>query len=161
MTWTSSSSEMASKGEVGVDVDVARVPLREEGMEPFEIMVSESQERMLCVVEPAKLEAVLAVCRKWDVRANTIGEVTDARRFRVLSDGDVVGDLPVDVLVDDCPTYALEPERPAAPVYPLPPRRLADGASAEESLLALLSAPNVASKRWAYEQYDTIVGSRT
>jgi phosphoribosylformylglycinamidine synthase II len=158
---TSSASEMASKGEVGVDVDVARVPLREEGMEPFEIMVSESQERMLCVVEPSKLDGVLAVCRKWEVRASTIGEVTDTRRFRVLSDGDVVGDLPVDVLVDDCPTYALDPVPPAEPVYPAPPRRLPEGASAEETLLALLSAPTVASKRWAYEQYDTLVGSRT
>src|SRR5205085_9533441 len=72
-----------------------------------------------------------------------------------------VGDLPVDVLVDDCPTYVLEPERPAAPVYPAPPRRLPAGASAEETLLALLAAPTVASKRWAYEQYDSIVGSRT
>ena len=158
---TSSASEMASKGEVGVDVDVARVPLREEGMEPFEVMVSESQERMLCVVEPDKLDAVLAVCRKWEVRASTIGEVTDSRRFRVLSDGEVVGDLPVDVLVDDCPTYPLEPARPSERVYPLPPRRLADGASAGETLLALLSAPTIASKRWAYEQYDTLVGSRT
>jgi phosphoribosylformylglycinamidine synthase len=152
---------MASKGEVGIELDVARVPLREEGMEAFEIMVSESQERMLCVVEPAQLEAVLAVCRKWEVRATDIGEVTDSRRLRVLNDGDVVGDLPVEVLVDDCPTYALEPERPAAPVYPRPPRRLAEGASPEETLLALLASPTVASKRWAYEQYDTIVGSRT
>jgi phosphoribosylformylglycinamidine synthase len=158
---TSSASEMASKGEVGIELDVARVPLREEGMEAFEIMVSESQERMLCVVEPAQLEAVLAVCRKWEVRATDIGEVTDSRRLRVLNDGDVVGDLPVEVLVDDCPTYALEPERPAAPVYPRPPRRLAEGASPEETLLALLASPTVASKRWAYEQYDTIVGSRT
>jgi phosphoribosylformylglycinamidine synthase len=158
---TSSASEMASKGEVGVDVDVARVPLREEGMEPFEIMVSESQERMLCVVEPSKLDAVLAVCRKWEVRASTIGEVTDTRRFRVLSDGEVVGDLPVDVLVDDCPTYPLDPVPPAEPVYEAPPRRLPEGASAQEALLALLSAPTVASKRWAYEQYDTLVGSRT
>ncbi|MEA2470722.1 MAG: phosphoribosylformylglycinamidine synthase subunit PurL [Thermoleophilaceae bacterium] len=158
---TSSASEMASKGEVGVDLDVARVPLREEGMEPFEVMVSESQERMLCVVEPGKLDAVVAVCRKWEVRATTIGAVTDSRRFRVLADGELVGDLPVDVLVDDCPTYALEPERPSEPVYPMPPRRLREGASAEETLLALLSAPTVASKRWTYEQYDSIVGSRT
>jgi phosphoribosylformylglycinamidine synthase len=157
---TSSASEMASKGEVGVDLDVARVPLREEGMEPFEVMVSESQERMLCVVEPGKLEAVRAICDKWEVRASTIGAVTDSQRFRVLSDGEVVGDLPVDVLVD-CPTYALEPERPSGPVYPLPPRRLAGGASAQDTLLALLSTPTVASKRWAYEQYDSIVGSRT
>jgi phosphoribosylformylglycinamidine synthase len=158
---TSSSSEMASKGEVGIDLDVARVPLREEGMEAFEIMVSESQERMLCVVEPAKLDAVLEVCRRWEVRATDIGEVTDTRRLRVLDGGDVVGDLPVEVLVDDCPTYALEPERPASPVYPRPPRRLPEGASAEDTLLALLGSANVASKRWAYEQYDTIVGSRT
>jgi phosphoribosylformylglycinamidine synthase II len=158
---TSSASEMASKGEVGIDLDVALVPLREEGMEPFEIMVSESQERMLCVVEPGKLDEVLALCGKWEVRATPIGEVTDSRRLRVLSDGEVVGDLPVEVLVDDCPTYALDPECPTEPVYPPPPRRLPEGASAEEALLALLSSPTVASKRWAYEQYDTLVGSRT
>ena len=158
---TSSASEMASKGEVGIDIDVARVPLREDDMEPFEIMVSESQERMLCVVEPSRLDAVLAVCAKWDVRATTIGEVTESRRMRVLSDGDVVGDLPVEVLVDDCPTYALEPLRPDQPVYPLPPRRLGEDASAEHTLLALLATPTVASKRWAYEQYDSIVGSRS
>jgi phosphoribosylformylglycinamidine (FGAM) synthase-like enzyme len=157
---TSSASEMASKGEVGIDLDVARVPLREEGMEPFEIMVSESQERMLCVVEPSNLAAVLAVCRKWEVRATDIGEVTDSRRLRVLDGGDVVGDLPVEVLVDDCPTYALDPQRPAEPVYPPPPKRLSltDG---DDVLLSLLASPNVASKRWAYEQYDSIVGSRT
>ena len=74
---------MASKGEVGIDIDVARVPLREEDMEPFEIMVSESQERMLCVVEPSKLDPVLDVCRKWEVRATDIGEVTGSRRLRV------------------------------------------------------------------------------
>jgi phosphoribosylformylglycinamidine synthase len=158
---TSSASEMASKGEVGIDLDVARVPLREEGMEPFEIMVSESQERMLCVVEPEKLDAVLALCGKWEVRATPIGEVTDSHRLRVLSDGEVVGDLPVEVLVDECPTYELEPERPIEPVYPPPPRRLPEGASAEEALLALLATPTIASKRWAYEQYDTLVGSRT
>src|SRR5205085_6779279 len=136
---TSSASEMASKGELGIDLDVARVPLREEGMEPFEIMVSESQERMLCVVEPAKLDAVLDVCRKWEVRATDIGEVTGSRRLRVLDGDEVVGDVPVEVLVDDCPTYALSPERPSAPVYPAPPRRLAANASAEDTLLALLA----------------------
>src|SRR3954463_6103764 len=157
---TSSASEMASKGEVGIDLDVARVPLREEGMEPFEIMVSESQERMLCVVEPSNLDAVLAVCRKGEGRATDIGEVTDSRRLRVLDGGEGVGDLPVEVLVDDCPTYALEPERPGSPVYPAPPKRL-ESTQANEVLLALLVSPNVASKRWAYEQYDSIVGSRT
>src|SRR3954451_12473520 len=158
---TSSSSEMASKGEVGMDIDVARVPLREEGMEPFEIMVSESQERMLCVVEPERLDAVLEVCRRWEVRATAIGEVTDSRRMRVLSDGDVVGVLPGEALVDYCPVYDLEPERPAAPIYPDPPAQLEMPYPGDETFLALLGSPTVASKRWAYEQYDTLVGSRT
>jgi phosphoribosylformylglycinamidine synthase subunit PurL len=113
------------------------------------------------VVEPSNLDAMLAVCAKWDVRATDIGAVTDSRRMRVLSDGEVVGDLPVEVLVDDCPTYALEPSPPSEPVYPLPPRRIAEDASVEDTLLALLSTPTIASKRWAYEQYDTIVGSRS
>jgi phosphoribosylformylglycinamidine synthase len=158
---TSSASEMASKGEVGIDIDVARVPLREEGMEPFEIMVSESQERMLCVVEPDKLQGVLDVCAKWEVRATAIGEVTDTRRMRILSDGELVGDMPVEALVDDCPVYDLEPEAPTAPIYPDPPAQVDMPYDGEEMLLALLRSPTVASKRWAYEQYDTLVGSRT
>jgi phosphoribosylformylglycinamidine synthase subunit PurL len=157
---TSSASEMASKGEVGIDIDVARVPLREEGMEPFEIMVSESQERMLCVVEPEKLQAVLDVCAKWEVRATAIGEVTDSRRMRILADDEVVGELPVEALVDDCPIYDLEPEAPTEPIYPDPPRRL-ETSQGEDVFLELLRSPTIASKRWAYEQYDTLVGSRT
>jgi phosphoribosylformylglycinamidine synthase len=159
---TSSASEMASKGDVGIDIDVARVPLREEGMEPFEIMVSESQERMLCVVEPHRLDAVLDVCRKWEVRATAIGEVTGSRRMRILQGDETVGDIPVEALVDDCPVYDLEPAPPVEPIYAPPPAgRLAAGAGAAETLLELLRAPTVASKRWAYEQYDTLVGSRT
>ena len=87
---TSSSAEMAAKGGVGIDLDVARVPLREPGMEPFEIMVSESQERMLCVVEPARLDGVLAVCARWEVNATAIGEVTGTGRLRVFA-GDRAG----------------------------------------------------------------------
>jgi phosphoribosylformylglycinamidine synthase len=158
---TSSSSEMASKGGVGIDLDMAKVPLREADMEPFEIMISESQERMLCVVEPALLDEVLAVCEKWEVRATAIGAVTEGNRLRVFMGDELVGDMPVDVLVDDCPLYDLEPEKPSAPVYSPPPARLAAGASAEETLLALLAAPSIASKRWAFEQYDPLVGSRT
>ena len=158
---SSSASEMASKGGVGIDLDVARVPLREQGMEPFEIMVSESQERMLCVVEPGRLDEVLAVCARWEVRATTIGQVTGSGRLRVLEGGDVVGDMPVTALVEDCPLYDLAPERPPGPVYPAPPRRLPDASDAADALLALLRSPNIASKRLAYEQYDSIVGSRT
>ena len=158
---TSSSAEMAAKGEVGIDLDVRRVPLREADMEPFEIMISESQERMLCVVEPDRVSEVLAVCDKWEVNATAIGEVTDGDRLRVFDDGELVGDLPVKALVDECPAYDLAPAAPAVPIYPAPARTLADGLDAGGTLLALLASANLASRRWAFEQYDCIVGSRT
>ena len=157
---TSSSSEMASKGGVGVDVDVARVPRREEGMEPFEVMISESQERMLCVVAPDRVADVLAVCERWGTRATAIGEVTDSDRLRVLDGDDVVGDVPVRVLVDECPLYDLEPAPPTAPLYSPPPRVL-DTDDPGEALLALMGSANLASRRWAFEQYDCLVQSRT
>jgi phosphoribosylformylglycinamidine synthase II len=159
---SSSSAEMASKGEVGLDIDVARVPLREPGMAPWEIMVSESQERMLCVVEPDRLDEVLAVCEKWEVGGTAIGTVTDTRHLRVFDGGEQVGDMPVPALVDDCPLYDLEPERPAEPLYPPPPRVLAAGAHDPRALLlALLGSPNIASRRPLFQQYDSIVQSRT
>jgi len=158
---SSSSSEMASKGEVGLDLDVSRVPLREADMEPFEIMISESQERMLCVVEPGRLAELREVCERWDVRATEIGTVTDTRRLRVFDGDELVGDMPVEALVDDCPLYDLAPAAPAAPIYPDPPARLGASAAPAETLLALLAAPSIASKRFVFEQYDPIVGSRT
>jgi phosphoribosylformylglycinamidine synthase subunit PurL len=159
---TSSSSEMASKGEVGLEIDVRKVPLREADMEPFEIMVSESQERMLCVCEPADVEAVLEICARWEVGGTVIGEITDTRRM-VIRDGDaIVGDMPVEALVDDCPLYDLEPRAPSEPLYAAPPRTLEDDDdSAEGALLALLASANVASRRPVFEQYDCLVGSRT
>jgi phosphoribosylformylglycinamidine synthase subunit PurL len=158
---TSSSSEMAAKGGVGLDIDVTKVPLREADMEPFEVMISESQERMLCVVEPERVADVLAVCERWEVNATEIGVVTDSRRLRVLAGGQVVGDLPVTALVDECPAYDLEPAPPAVPLYDPPPRALADDAGLGETLLALLGSANLASRRPVFEQYDSIVGSRT
>jgi phosphoribosylformylglycinamidine synthase II len=175
---TSSASEMASKGEVGIDVDVANVPLREADMEPFEIMVSESQERMLCVVEPANLGAVLELCEKWEVGGAAIGTVTDTGRMRVFRGGELVGDMPVRALVDDCPLYDLQPVKPTRKPYPAPkallpqnpPRGDAVGArdataargwTGGELLLALLSSPNIASRGPLFEQYDAIVQSRT
>jgi len=158
---TSAASEMASKGGVGLDLDVARVPLREADMESFEIMVSESQERMLCVCVPGDVEAVLAVCAKWEVNGTAIGTVTEGNRFRVLRDGEVVGDMPVSGLVDDCPLYDLAPQRPAAPLYPSPVARLSADAGVHATLLALLGSPNLALRRPLFEQYDAIVQSRT
>jgi len=158
---TSSAAEMASKGELGIDIDVARVPLREADMEPFEIMVSESQERMLCVVEPAREAAVLALCERWELAAARIGTVTDSGRVRVLRGQELLGDMPVVALVDDCPLYELAPERPSEPLYPAPAATLDAGASTRDSLLALLASPNLASRRPLFERYDSIVQSRT
>ncbi|MDX6610657.1 MAG: phosphoribosylformylglycinamidine synthase subunit PurL [Solirubrobacterales bacterium] len=157
---TSSASEMASAGGVGIDLDVARVPLREADMEPFEIMVSESQERMLGVVEPARVAEVIAVCEKWQTGAAEIGVVTDSGQMRVLRDGTLVGEMPVEALVDGCPLYDLDPAEPEGWIYGNR-TTLREEATSEEILLALLAAPSVASKRWAFEQYDSVVGSRT
>jgi phosphoribosylformylglycinamidine synthase len=156
----SSTSEMASKGGVGLELDLDRVPLREAGMEPFEIMISESQERMAAVVEPARLDQVAAVCAKWDLPCTVIGRVIDGDAMICRYDGDVVGELPVASLVDHCPRYPVSGARPDrlddAPVdptgYPAP-----DDATA--TLLTLLAAPNIASKAWVYGQYDQYVGS--
>ena len=156
---TSSAGEMASKGDVGIDIDVARVPLREQDLEPFEVMISESQERMLAVVEPGRLDEVAATCERWQTGSAAIGEITDGDRLRVLDEGVEVGNVPVAALVDECPLYDLEPEEPGGWMYGN------DGSLDEDDpsaiLCALLGAPNVASKRWAFEQYDSVVGSRT
>ncbi len=165
---TSASSEMASNGEVGLDIHIDRVPLREQGMEPFEIMVSESQERMLCVVTPELLETVLAVCEKWDLHHAVIGEVTDTRHMKIFDGGELVGDIPVVALVDECPLYTLEPEQPAAQIYPPPSvdsdaarAAAASGDDAAATLAALLASDNISSRRSYFERYDCIVGSRT
>jgi phosphoribosylformylglycinamidine synthase len=157
---TSSASEMASAGGVGIEIDVARVPLREADMEPFEIMVSESQERMLAVVEPVRVGEVIAVCEKWQTGAAEIGAVTDSGQVRVLRGAEVVGEMPVEALVDGCPLYDLAPAEPDGWTYGNRATLAAD-AGAEDQLLALLASPGIASKRWAFEQYDSIVGSRT
>ena len=157
---TSSAGEMASAGGVGIDIDVAAVPLREADMEPFEIMVSESQERMLAVVEPARVDEVRAICEKWQTGSAVIGSVTEGGAIRILRGDEVVGEMPVEALVDGCPLYDLEPVEPDGWIYGNR-QTLAEGASPEEELLALLGAPSIASKRWVFEQYDSIVGSRT
>src|SRR4051794_10400532 len=158
---TSSASEMASKGEVGIDLDVAKVPLREADMEPFEIMVSESQERMLCVATPERVDEVLAICAKWEVHGTPVGEVTDTRHMRIFRGDELVGDMPVDALVDDCPLYDLAPEKPRTPLYPPPSPTLEAGTDLRTTLLALLESPNIASRRPLFEQYDCMVQSRT
>jgi phosphoribosylformylglycinamidine synthase II len=158
---TSAASEMASKGGVGLTLDLCQIPLREQGMEPFEIMVSESQERMLCVATPERVGDVLGICEHWEVAATTIGSVTVGDSFEVLHRGKVVASVPVSVLVDDCPLYDLEPSPPSSGLYEAPAPVLDGTESPAQTLLALLSCANIASRRPVFEQYDPIVQSRT
>ncbi len=156
---TSSAAEMASGGGVGIDIDVARVPLREADMEAFEVMVSESQERMLAVVEPGKVDDVLEICTRWQAAPAVVGEVTDTNAFRILKGDETVGEIPIASLVDGCPLYDLEPSEPEGWLYGND--RTSEATDPAEVLRELLAAPTIASKRWAFEQYDSIVGSRT
>jgi phosphoribosylformylglycinamidine synthase subunit PurL len=168
---TSSAGEMASAGGVGLEIDVEKVPLREPDLEPFEVMISESQERMLAVIEPERLDQVVEACERWQTSAAAIGTVTADGRLRIRAGEETVGDLPVEVLVDGCPLYDLEPEEPGGWIYgnaatladrvALSAGRSADPADPSHILVALLASPNIASKRWAFEQYDCVVGSRT
>jgi len=156
---TSSISEMASRGGVGVDIDAAAVPQREPEMTPFEIMVSESQERMVAVVEPGKLEAAVGVCDKWGLRSTVIGTVTDNGRFVVRMGDEVVADMPAATLAHDAPVYDPEMERPAYldEVQAFDPMTLdlpSDPARLGEVLLGLLASPNICSRAWIWEQYD-------
>jgi phosphoribosylformylglycinamidine synthase subunit PurL len=157
---TSAAVEMASKGEVGIDVDVASVPLREAGMEPFEIMVSESQERMLAVIEPARLDELLAVCAHWEIEAAVIGKVTEGEQVRIFDGQELVGDMPLSVLVDACPMHTLEPTAPEFQLYDHPVRVL-HSEDPGEILVALLASPNIADRTPLFEQYDCVVQSRT
>jgi phosphoribosylformylglycinamidine synthase subunit PurL len=156
----SSTSEMAASGGVGLEIDLSAVPVREPGMEPFEIMISESQERMAAIVEPDSWPAVEAICRRWEVDATVIGTVTATGRLRVLHDGEPVGDIPVAALTDDAPRYDVGRERPARLVdEPLPP--VVSDVAPDAALRALLASPGVASRAWVTRQYDQLVGSGT
>ncbi len=156
---TSSASEMASRGGVGLDIDVTKVPQREEAMKPFEIMVSESQERMLGVVEPGMLDEALEVCERWGLRATVIGEVTDTGRFVVREGGEVVADMPAPSLAHDAPEYDPAMRRPAYldEVRAFDPYTLLHPESSgelAETLLALLGSQNICSREWIWRQYD-------
>jgi phosphoribosylformylglycinamidine synthase len=159
---TSSSAEMAARGGVGVELDTSLVPVREEGMTPYEIMLSESQERMLVVAEPARVPEIRAVCARWELSATPVGRITDDGIFRVMHGGRVVAAIPGQPLVDDCPIY--EPEsRESAEARVRRAARPADASPVDPqaSLVRLLDTPNIASKRWVFEQYDSTVQAAT
>jgi len=152
---TSSAAEMAHKGSVGIDIHTDRVPLREPGMASWEIMISESQERMLAVVTPAQMEAVREACVRWDVDCTIVGEVTRSGRLRVFHAGELVGDMPAEALAE-APTYVVPQQRPAHEVDdPLDPAAWpAPDVPLDAILLDLMHSPNIASRRWVWEQYD-------
>jgi phosphoribosylformylglycinamidine synthase len=156
---TSSASEMAAKGRVGLEIDLDLVPLRE-ALAPAEILVSESQERMLAVVEPSRLEEVVATCRRWDLEATRIGVVTEGERLVARSGGQVVADVAARLLADEAPVYEV-PREPAPPGEPIDLAALPEPADPAAAWRELLGRPNIASRRWIYERYDHLVGANT
>ena len=160
---TCSTCEMGSRGGAGVDIDVSLVPQRETGMTPYEIMLSESQERMLMVVKRGREAEVERIFEKWDLHAVRVGEVTVDGRLRVRNRGDVVAEIPNRSLTDDAPLY----RRPMAePAYIKAAQQLSFDSlgkppSATDAFWRLLASPTVASKRWAYRQYDHMVRTNT
>jgi phosphoribosylformylglycinamidine synthase len=160
---TSSSAEMAARGGVGVEIDLSRVPTREAGMTPYEILLSESQERMLVVAKRDRVAEVQAIEDKWELSATPIGRVTDDGMYRCTWDGQVVVEIPGQRLVEDCPIYDPEAiEDPAtATLRAQRPDPDAGRLTPQEALLRLLDHPPLASKRWVFEQYDSTVQAGT
>ena len=157
---TSSSVEMASKGGLGMEIDLDLVPVRETQMSAYEIMLSESQERMLMVIDPEQAETARAIFDKWDLDFMPIGRVTDTQRLVLLKDGGVACDIPLAPLVDDAPEYD-RPYRPNELQPVLTSASLISDFPVKDSLLKLMSSADLASRRWIYEQYDSDVMADT
>jgi phosphoribosylformylglycinamidine synthase subunit PurL len=160
---TSSSAEMAARGGVGVEIDLSRVPTREPGMTPYEILLSESQERMLVVAKHDRVAQVQAIAAKWELSATPIGRVTDDGMYRCTWGDQVVVEIPGRQLVEDCPIYSPEAAEDSATValraqHPAPDAR---HLTPQDALLRLLDHPPIASKRWVFEQYDSTVQAGT
>ena len=160
---TSSSFEMAHRSEAGVRMDLSKVPLREEGMIPYEILLSESQERMLFVIESGNEEEAVSILKKWGLDAAIIGEVTDESGVRIQFNGKEVVNLPTFPVVDGALDLKRETKRPEYldRVHQLNLTELPQPARGDEVLLKLLGSPNIASKEWVYEQYDHMVRLNT
>jgi phosphoribosylformylglycinamidine synthase len=160
---TCSTTEMGSRGGAGIEIDVSLVPQRETGMTPYEIMLSESQERMLLVVKRGREAEVERVFGKWDLHAVHIGDVTDDCMLRVKNHGVVVAEIPNRALTDEAPVYRRPMERPGYldGVQRLDLGALSDTANAGRTLLGLLSSGSIASKQWLYRQYDHMVQTNT
>ncbi len=154
---TCSAVEMGDKGGLGIRLDLERVPVREEGMSAYEMMLSESQERMLMVLDPAKEAEARAVFEKWDLDFAIVGETIAEDRFLILHNGEVKADLPLRALSGNAPEY----DRPWVETPPPPPLGDVPEVDPIEGLKALISSPNYASKHWVYQQYDSQVMADT
>lgn len=158
---TCSSSEMSGKGEVGIEIDVALVPQRETGMSPYEIMLSESQERMLVIVEPHNVERVLSIFAKWELDAIQIGKVTDDKQLRVYNDGTIVAEIPAETLIlgGSAPVYSRESKRPEYldDLINYDFSALPEPNDYAAVLSKLASSANLASRKAVYSQYDHMV----
>ena len=152
---TSSSFEMASKGGLGVELDLDRVPMREEGMSAYEIMLSESQERMLMIIKPGKEDVARAIMDKWELDFAVIGTLTDTGRMVLKRHGEIVADLPIDPLAQASPEYDRPWVQPAK--QPVIDVKDVENVCPADALKKLLACPDLASKRWIYEQYDHMV----
>ena len=157
------TSEMSSRGNCGMDVEVALVPQRETGMTPYEIMLSESQERMLLVAKAGREREVEAVFEKWDLHAVRIGHVTASDRVRLFHHGTLVADVPTKALTDEGPVYRRPMARPSwqTAVQQLDLAPLSPPGTSQDAFEALLASPIIASKRWAFNQFDHSVGTNT
>jgi phosphoribosylformylglycinamidine synthase II len=159
---TSSSAEMAARGGVGVEIDLSAVPTREPGMTPYEILLSESQERMLVVAKTDRVAQVRAIAAKWELDATPIGTVTDDGMYRCTWEGKTVVEIPGQRLVEDCPIYHPDAkEDPTIAELRTATPRAARSYTPTDALLQLLDAPSISSKRWVFEQYDSTVQAST
>ncbi|MEQ8356559.1 MAG: phosphoribosylformylglycinamidine synthase subunit PurL [Kiloniellaceae bacterium] len=157
---TSSSFEMASKGGSGVELELDKVPCREDGMTPYEMMLSESQERMLMVLQPGKEDLARGIFEKWDLDFAVIGHLTDSGRMVLKMHGEVVGDLPIDPLAEASPEYD-RPWQPTPPLDDVDPAGFTPSVAPAEALKRLMATPDLCSKRWVWEQYDHMVMADT
>ncbi|BAB04348.1 phosphoribosylformylglycinamidine synthase subunit PurL [Halalkalibacterium halodurans] len=160
---TSSSAEMASKAGSGIEMNLDHVPQREKGMTPYEMMLSESQERMLIVVKKGREQEIKDIVAHWGLHAVEVGQVTDDKKLRLLHKGEVVADVPVDALAEDAPVYHKPSKVPAyyEAFQSEKTQWIPTIANVKDTLLSLLQQPTIASKEWVYEQYDYMVQTNT
>jgi phosphoribosylformylglycinamidine synthase len=155
---TSSAVEMGAKGDLGIELDLDKVPCREEGMTAYEMMLSESQERMLMVLDPAKETEAQAIFHKWDLDFAIVGKTTDTLRFVIKHQGEVMADLPIKQMGDEAPEYDrpwVEPKTPPVLTNVPAPNDL------KAAILKIVGSPDMCSRRWVFEQYDSLIGSNT